>query len=136
MFTKVQLSTRKNDTVQITDQIVKLIAESHVQEGTCTISVPHTTAGLIITSFWDPRGLEDIQDEVSRLVPTRVNFKHQHDTPSDAAGHVKSAIVGTNQVVIIHEGKPILGGSQGIYFLEFDGPRNREYIVSIGSYGN
>lgn len=134
MLKKFHLKTKKDDAIKITDQVIQTIDESNVSEGICTISVPHTTAGLIITSFWDPKGLEDIQDELQRLIPTRVNFKHQHDTPSDAAGHVKSAITGTNQTIIIHEGKAVLGGSQGIYFLEFDGPREREFIVSVGSY--
>lgn len=134
MFKILQLSTQKNDAFQITDQVTGLIEASGVKEGLCTVCVPHTTAGLIITSFWDARGLVDIHDDLARLIPTRVDFKHQHDTPSDAAGHVKSMLVGTSQTIIIHDGKAVLGGSQGLYFLEFDGPRQRNFIVSIGSY--
>lgn len=62
---------------------------------------------------------------------TRVDFKHQHDTPEDAAGHVKSTLIGPSLTFIIENGKLLLGHSQGIYFLEFDGPRNRECYLKI-----
>ena len=81
--------------------------------------------------FWDPNGFEDIQNEVCRLIPTRIDFKHQHDTPTDAAGHVKSTLIGVDLPLIIHDGKLLLGSSQGIYFLEFDGPRKRSFYVQV-----
>ena len=86
-----------------------------------------------ITSFWDPNGLEDIQDEICRLIPTRIDFKHQHDTPQDAAGHVKSSLIGVSLSLMVEGGKLLLGHSQGIYFLEFDGPRKREVYVKVFS---
>lgn len=131
MLKNFKIATKLNDVVGLTDEIKGLVEESGIKNGTCTVFTPHTTAGLTITSFWDPRGWEDIQDEISRLIPTRINFKHQHDTPQDAAGHVKSALTGTNLALIIADGKLLLGHSQGIYFLEFDGPRNREYYVKL-----
>lgn len=102
-----------------------------MQEGICVVTIPHTTAALTITSFWDPNGFEDLQEEICRLIPTRIDFKHQHDTPQDAAGHVKSSLIGTTLSLIVHDGKLLLGHSQGIYFLEFDGPRKREYFVKV-----
>ena len=66
---------------------------------------------------------------VKLLKPRTRDFKHQHDTPEDAAGHVKSSLYGVSIALVIHEGKLLLGHSQGIYFMEFDGPRNREVIV-------
>ena len=59
------------------------------------------------------------------------NLKAQFDTPQDAAGHVKSSLIGISLSLTIHDGKLLLGHSQGIYFLEFDGPRNREYYVKL-----
>ncbi|MEG0127246.1 MAG: YjbQ family protein, partial [Clostridia bacterium] len=61
----------------------------------------------------------------------RIDFKHQHDTPSDAAGHVKSSLIGVSIPLIINDGKLLLGSSQGVFFLEFDGPRSRQYTVKI-----
>lgn len=129
MYKKFNIETKFNDVINITEDVKSTVAESGVQEGMCIVYNPHTTASLAVTSFWDPAGFEDLQDEICRLIPTKVDFKHQHDTPQDAAGHVKSAIVGISQTFIIHEGKLVLGGSQGIFFLEFDGPRKRQFIV-------
>jgi hypothetical protein len=75
-------------------------------------------------------------DEIDRLVPTRINFRHQYDTPQDAAGHIKSALVGPSQTFIIDDGQLVLGHSQKIYFFEFDGPRKRQiYVQVLGSPG-
>jgi secondary thiamine-phosphate synthase enzyme len=131
MLKNFKLSTKERDVVLLNKDITDFVENSGVREGICLVTIPHTTASLAITSFWDPNGLTDLQDEICRIVPTRIDFKHQHDTPQDAAGHVKSSIVGTSISFIIHDGKLLLGGSQGIYFLEFDGPRNREYFVKI-----
>ena len=105
------------------------VTASGVKDGICVVFVPHTTAGLSISSFWDPKGLEDIHDDIDRLVPTRIDFKHQFDTPQDASSHVKSVIVGVSLTLIIAEGAPLLGHSQGMFFNEFDGPRQRQFFV-------
>ncbi|MFD0714518.1 secondary thiamine-phosphate synthase enzyme YjbQ [Paenibacillus sp. GCM10027626] len=131
MLKNFKLKTKARDVVKLNDEIVQFVKESGVASGTCTIFTPHTTAGLTITSFWDPRGLEDLQDEICRIIPTRIDFKHQHDTPQDAAGHIKSSLIGVTMTLIIDQGELLVGHSQGIYFLEFDGPRNREYFVKI-----
>ena len=131
MVYKFSLETGFNSVTNITDMVRKAVEESGVEDGICVVYNPHTTASIAVTSFWDPAGFEDLQDEICRLIPTRIDFKHQHDTPQDAAGHVKSSLIGVNMALPIHEGKLLLGHSQGIYFLEFDGPRKREYFVKL-----
>ncbi len=131
MLRNFKIATKEHDVVDLTKDVKAFVKESGIKEGVCLLHIPHTTAGLTITSFWDPKGFEDLQDEIRRLVPTRIDFKHQHDTPQDAAGHVKSSFIGVNMSLIIHEGELLLGHSQGIFFLEFDGPRKREYFVKL-----
>ena len=131
MLKNFKIQTKERDVVSLTNDIKAFVEGSGIQEGLCVITTPHTTAGLTITSFWDPNGFLDLQDEICRLIPTRINFKHQFDTPQDAAGHVKSSLIGISLSLTIHDGKLLLGHSQGIYFLEFDGPRNREYYVKL-----
>jgi secondary thiamine-phosphate synthase enzyme len=131
MLKKLTLTTKHNDVVPLTDEVKRFARESGIREGLCVVYTTHTTAALTVTSFWDPRGFDDLQDEVRRLIPTRVDFKHQHDTPQDAAGHVKSSLVGISLSFIIHGGELLLGHSQGIFFMEFDGPRRREYYIKI-----
>lgn len=67
---KFNIETKFNDVVKLTDEIKAFVESTGVKEGQCIVFNPHTTAGLTITSFWDPNGFEDIQDEVCRLIPT------------------------------------------------------------------
>jgi secondary thiamine-phosphate synthase enzyme len=131
LLSKIAIKTEKDSAVEITREVKEIVSQSGIASGLCVVFIPHTTAGLTITSFWDPKGLEDIQDEISRIIPTRIDFKHQHDTPQDAAGHVKSSLTGVTLTLIIDNSQLLLGHSQGIFFLEFDGPRSREYFVKI-----
>lgn len=131
MIYEIKLNTEKNGVHSLTDQIQEIILQSDVKEGVCLLSAPHTTAGITITSKWDETDFADIKSEMRRLVPTRVDFYHQFDTPEDSAGHIKSILIGATMSLIIHEGKLLLGSSQGIFFLEFDGPRQRKCFVKL-----
>lgn len=132
MLTKIHVTTPpKESFVDITEQIKEKVQASKVTEGICLVFVPHTTGGLTLNSIMDSATTDDIRDELRRLVPTRVDFLHTYDTPADAAGHIKSTLVGASIGIIITGGDLLLGGSQGIYFCEFDGPRSREVYLRI-----
>ncbi len=132
MFKQINFRTEKLTCWKnLLDDVAALVAESGVQEGLCIVHNPHSTAGLFLNSHLDPKTPEDILDEWNRLIPTRFDFRHQYDTPTDAAGHVKSVLMGTTATIIVHEGKLALGHSQGIVFVEFDGPRNRQVYVKV-----
>mgnify|MGYP000162997914 FL=1 len=131
MLKKINISTKRDDIFEITSDVKKIVEESGVKEGTFVVYTPHATAAIVVTSRMDPDGFDDLRDEVNRLIPTRVDFKHQFDTPSDAAGHIKCTLLGVTMTFIVTEGKLLLGGSQGIFFEEFDGPRNRNYFVKV-----
>lgn len=133
LLKKFEVRTEFNQVLDITDKVMETVDASGVEEGTCIVYNPHSTAALATYSPWDPDGLDDLRDEIVRLVPTRIDFHHQHDTPQDAAGHFKSALLGVSMPLIVHEGKLLLGGSQHVYFLEFDGPRDRHYFVKVFS---
>lgn len=131
MVKKFEIATKCGDIYEITREVKEYVEESGIKEGTCMVFTPHTTAAIAVTSRMDPDGFDDVRDEISRLVPTRVDFKHQFDTPSDAAGHIKSTLIGVSMSFMIMDGVLFLGGSQGLFFLEFDGPRNRQYYVKV-----
>ncbi len=121
----------KESLLDITAEVNQAVAASGVQEGICVVFVPHTTAALTLNSIVDPATALDIRDEIHRLVPTRVDFEHIYDTPADAAGHIKSTLVGSSLPLIVSGGKLLLGGSQGIVFCEFDGPRTRKVHIRV-----
>ncbi len=132
MFTKVQVATTvREGLINITESIREVVRTSGIKEGICVLYVPHTTAAITLNSCLDPATLQDLTEELHRLVPTRVDFHHTYDTPADAAGHIKSTLVGHSLTLLITQGEIALGGSQSILFFEFDGPRQREVWVRV-----
>lgn len=132
MIHEIKVDTPRGDAlVDITAQVRDVVAQSGVQDGLCVLFVPHTTAAITLNSALDAATATDIIADLRRLVPTRVDFVHQYDTPADAAGHVKAALVGHSVTLIIAGGKLTLGSSQFVLFYEFDGPRARRVQVKI-----
>jgi len=132
MFQTLSLQTPERQAlVVITDDVRRVVRESDVAEGLCIVFCPHTTAGLTINSALDPATALDLRHELDRIVPTRVDFIHTFDTPSDAAGHIKATLVGPQLVLIVHEGALALGSAQGVFLCEFDGPRKRQVHVKV-----
>lgn len=130
----IKIQTDRHGVLDITNMVKESIRKGGVEEGICCVFVPHTTAGLAVYSGVDPKGLMDLNDTIKTLVPARTDFHHQCDPPTDAAGHIKSALVGISITFIIHEHAIMIGDSQYIYFYEFDGPRNREVLIqSVGT---
>ena len=132
MLKIIEFATPRGDAlIDITEQVQQVLRESGVQAGICALVVPHTTAGITINSGLDPATPADIVADIQRLVPTRVDFEHQYDTPADAAGHIKASLIGHSLTLIIEQGKLLMGFSQSIMFYEFDGPRSRQVQVKI-----
>lgn len=133
MLTTVPVRTKSRaELVEITGEVRKIVRESGVKEGFCLLYVPHTTAGLLINENADPAVGRDILEVLDRLVPWEANYHHRE---GNAAAHVKSVLVGVTKELLIREGELLLGTWQGIFFSEFDGPRQRRVYVFVGSKG-
>lgn len=104
------------------------VQESGVRTGICHIFVPHTTAGVTINENADPNVVEDILMEVNKVIPFQDNYSHLE---GNAAGHIKSSLVGCSQTVPVEGGQLVLGTWQSIFFCEFDGPRQRKVLVQV-----
>jgi secondary thiamine-phosphate synthase enzyme len=132
MFSTIRIQTPPGESlVNITDPVRDAVRQMGVQSGLCAVIIPHTTAAITINSAMDTSTLDDIITDLRRIVPTRVDFKHQYDTPADAAGHVKAALIGHSVLIVIDQGQLLLGGSQSILFYEFDGPRERQAQIKV-----
>ncbi len=121
-------STRREEMIDITSDVVRVITKSDVKNGMCHLYVPHTTAGITINEDADPSVKADIIDRLRKLVPYGENYRHLE---GNADAHIKSTLVGISLFVFIENGRLMLGRWQGIFFCEFDGPRNREVYVKI-----
>ena len=114
--------------VDITDQVQKIVTDSGVKEGICVIFVPHTTAAVTINENADPDVQTDFMKEISKIVPWEDGYRHME---GNSAAHLKSSMMGFSETVIIEQGRLLLGTWQGVYFLEYDGARNRRVYVKI-----
>jgi secondary thiamine-phosphate synthase enzyme len=114
--------------IDITKEIQKFIRESGVKNGICVVYVPHTTAGITINENSDPDVVRDFLHEISKIVPLSDGYRHSE---GNSAAHIKSSMIGFSQTIIIDGGRLLLGTWQGIYFMDFDGPRIRKVHVKI-----
>ena len=128
----ISIRTRKrNEMIDITSDVRDIVEASGVVSGQAIIFVPHTTAGVTINENADPDVVHDLLLTLEELIPqNRRGYQHGEGT-SDA--HVKSSLSGPTVAVIVDNGQLVLGTWQGIYFCEFDGPRERRFIVEIQS---
>lgn len=114
--------------VDITAAVRSSIRKSGVKTGLAVVYVPHTTAGVTINESADPSVVSDIINKLNDIIPRNGSYKHAEGN-SDA--HIKASMMGSSVSVIISEGNLLLGVWQGIFFCEFDGPRNRKIVVKI-----
>jgi secondary thiamine-phosphate synthase enzyme len=121
-------TTRQAEVIDITERVQQAVSESAIASGLCHVYVPHTTAGVFINENADPDVMHDLLSTLDRLVPWRNQYRHAE---GNAAAHIKAAIVGTSQTVAVKDGRLTLGRWQGIYFAEFDGPRERQLDVTM-----
>ena len=128
MLYEYQLSTPKETLYNITSQVREAIAKSGVTSGAALVFCPHTTAGITINENADPDVVHDIIHGLAKVFPDRPEFRHGE---GNSAAHLKASCVGPSVSVIVEGGRPLLGTWQGIYFCEFDAPRNRRFYVKI-----
>ena len=121
-------SGKRADAIDITDRVQQVVRESGILTGLCQVYVPHTTAGVFINENADPDALTDILRTLEALVPWENGYRHAE---GNAAAHIKASLVGTSQVVPVRNGRLALGRWQGIFFVDFDGPRERHFRVTI-----
>ena len=132
MFEVIKLQTQHNRAIDVTPKIKEIIAGAGVTDGILTVSIPHTDAGLVIHSFWDPKGWDDSMEEIRRAFPSKVDYEQRTNNAHEAAAHSKAAFVGNVMSLIIKDGELLFGNSPGILFCEFNGPKNdREVHVNI-----
>ncbi len=121
-------STLSEELIDITGQVESAVNELNLSEGLCCIYTPHTTAAVTINENADPAVKRDILAGLKSLKLENVHYLHGE---GNSAAHIKSSVIGASEIVIVDKGKLQLGTWQGIYFCEFDGPRERKVYISV-----
>jgi len=131
MSMEYRIKTNKSqEFIDITHLINEEIKRTNVKDGIAVVFVPHTTAGVTINENTDPDVVEDILSSLNKSFPVNGNYLHYE---GNSHAHIKASLMGSSCTVIIENGRMKLGTWQGVYFCEFDGPRDRKvYIKVIG----
>lgn len=114
--------------IDITREVKKAVEDSGVKSGICMIYVPHTTAAVTINENADPDVVRDFTMEINKIVPWEDGYRHME---GNSAAHLKASMMGFSEMLIVENGKLLLGTWQGIYFLEYDGARSRKVYVKL-----
>jgi secondary thiamine-phosphate synthase enzyme len=126
-----QFTVRTTSTTQfidITREVKQVVNESGLEEGFCLVYIPHTTAAVTVNEAADPAVVEDILMEINKVIPFSDRYRHME---GNSAAHIKAGLFGTSCTLPIMQNRLMLGTWQGIYFCEFDGPRQRQVIVTV-----
>lgn len=121
-------SRNQVEMIDITREVRNAIREQGVAEGLAVVFTPHTTAAITINENADPDVCRDMVMGINKLVPMQDGYRH---CEGNSAAHIKSSLFGASETLIISNGEIKLGTWQGIYFCEFDGPRQRLVQVQV-----
>ena len=127
---EIALSTeRKTQLLDITDEVQSALGATNGASA-ALIYVPHTTAGVTINEDADPALAEDIEAAMERIVADDGGWRHSDADGPNAPSHMRASLMSPEVLVPLAEGKLALGRYQGIFFCEFDGPRERKVYVT------
>ena len=119
---------RRTQLVDVTREVERAVEKAGVSAGICCIYVPHTTAGVMINEHFDPDVATDLEGVFERMVPKSGPYRHSE---GNSDSHAKAALAGTSQMIFVEDGKLALGRWQGVFFCEFDGPRDRKLWIKV-----
>lgn len=128
MIHTYRLKTSKSEFRPITDLARDALARSGISDGVCIVYCPHTTAGVTVNENADPDVVRDMLYALEQTYPDRPQFRHAE---GNSAAHVKASVIGNSVTLLVADGRLVLGTWQGVYFCEFDGPRNRDVFIRM-----
>ena len=112
-------TSQRSEMIDVTDRVLRIVRDAQVASGHAIVYVPHTTAAVTINENADPDVRHDLLRKLEELIPKSERYYQHGEGNSDS--HVKTALVGNSAMVLIENGRLVLGRWQGIYFCEFDG---------------
>ena len=129
----LNISTRGQGTLEITDDVSRVLTNSKLTAGVATIFCQHTSCSLVIMENADPSARKDLEAWLNRLVPENdPHFEHTLEGPDDMPSHIKMALTRTSEVVPFAQGRLLLGTWQGIFLWEHRRrPHSRSVIVTV-----
>ena len=128
---RIHVRTRSPQCLEdVTEQVNNAVRQSGVEEGVCHLFAPHTTAGIVINENADPDVGRDLLEKLEALVPSDAPYHHLE---GNAHAHIKASLMGQSATAPVSAGRLALGRWQAVFLAEFDGPRERQLLVTVVS---
>jgi len=121
---------RRTQLVQITEQVQEALGETDGASA-ALVYVPHTTAGVTINEHIDPELLVDLEGALEKIVSDEWKWRHKDADGPNGPSHARASLISPQVLVPLRDGELALGTYQGIFFCEFDGPRDRKIYVTL-----
>ncbi len=134
MIVELSIQTRKQGLKEITKDVARIVSDTGVEEGLCTVFIQHTSASLTIQENADPSAKRDLEQWLNRLVPENDElYTHVFEGPDDMPSHIKAILTSTTLSIPIVRGHLALGTWQGIYLWEHrTSAHTRNVTIHIG----
>ncbi len=125
----IEVTTAGPGLLDVTREVERVVRQSDVRTGLCTVFIQHTSASLVIQENADPAVLRDLQRWLDDLVPESRAWEHDEEGPDDMPAHVKSAITKTTESIPVMDGRLALGTWQGLFVWEHRRRGHRRRLV-------
>lgn len=131
--TNIQYRTNGKGLYDITNEVRSELQSSGIQDGLCTVFIPHTSASLILSENWDPSARNDLEEFMDRLVPeAQPWFEHTQEGPDDSPSHMRSMLTRSSETIPVDNGNLTIGSWQGVYLFEHrTSPHTRKLHIRI-----
>lgn len=128
----IVIPTRGRGLFDFTREVDRIVGESEVDVGLCSVFVQHTSASLVIQENADPAVLRDLQRWLERVAPESDAYEHDDEGPDDMPAHLRGAITRTCEVIPVGGRRLLLGTWQAIFLWEHRAtPHQRHVIVTV-----
>jgi secondary thiamine-phosphate synthase enzyme len=132
----VSLQTRGRGLYDLTAEVERVVRESGVKTGLCTVFLKHTSASLLIQENADPAVLRDLARWMDRIAPEDPRYEHDAEGPDDMPSHLRSAITRSSESIPVADGKLGLGTWQAVYIWEHrQSGHRREVVIHVAGLG-
>ncbi len=122
-------TARRTQLVEITEDVQSAV-EGMNGASAVLVYVPHTTAGVTVNERADPMVARDFETALEKIVDDGWTWKHIELGEENAPSHIRASLMSPQVLVPLDDGKLALGTWQGVFFCEFDGPRDRKVYVT------
>ena len=121
-------SKQEDEMIDVTSILNRVVLESEIQDGFVLLFVPHTTAAITINENADRDVKTDMLLGLSNTFQKDQSYRHFE---GNSHAHIKSSAIGVSEYILVQNNELLLGTWQGVYFMEFDGPRRRNLIIQV-----